>query len=94
MIHIHCHYFLYINFFFFSSAEDFTLSARGRGLVATDISIAIPENTYARVAARSGLAVKHGIDTGAGVIDSDYRGHVKVLLFNHSDVDFESKLFI
>lgn len=35
-------------------------------------------------------ASKHGIETGAGVIDSDYRGPVKVLLFNHSDVDFES----
>jgi dUTP pyrophosphatase len=35
--------------------------------------------------------VKHFIDTGAGVIDEDYRGPVKVLLFNHSDVDFQSK---
>ena len=44
-----------------------------------------------RIAPRSGLAVKHFIDTGAGVIDSDYRGQVKVLLFNHSEVDFEIK---
>ena len=44
-----------------------------------------------RIAPRSGLAVKHSIDTGAGVIDSDYRGEVKVLLFNHSEVDFEVK---
>lgn len=44
-----------------------------------------------RVAPRSGLAVKNFIDTGAGVIDSDYRGQVKVLLFNHSDTDFEVK---
>lgn len=44
-----------------------------------------------RVAPRSGLAVKHFIDTGAGVIDSDYRGQVKVLLFNHSEVDFGIK---
>lgn len=36
-------------------------------------------------------AVKHGIDTGAGVIDSDYRGHVRVLLFNHSTTDFASE---
>ena len=35
------------------------------------------------------LASKHGIQTGAGVIDADYRGTVFVLLFNHSDVDFE-----
>ena len=42
-----------------------------------------------RIAPRSGLAVKNFIDTGAGVIDADYRGQVKVLLFNHSDDDFE-----
>lgn len=47
--------------------------------------------TDGRIAPRSGLAVKHFIDTGAGVIDSDYRGEVKVLLFNHSEVDFEVK---
>lgn len=42
-----------------------------------------------RIAPRSGLAVKNFIDTGAGVVDADYRGQVKVLLFNHSEVDFE-----
>ena len=45
-----------------------------------------------RVAPRSGLAAKHFIDTGAGVIDADYRGEVKVLLFNHSEKDFEGEL--
>ena len=35
--------------------------------------------------------MKHSINTGAGVIDEDYRGEVKVLLFNHGDVDFEVK---
>lgn len=44
-----------------------------------------------RVAPRSGLASKHFIDTGAGVIDADYRGEVKVLLFNFSEVDFAVK---
>lgn len=43
------------------------------------------------MAPRSGLASKNFIDTGAGVIDADYRGEVKVLLFNHSEVDFEVK---
>lgn len=47
--------------------------------------------TDGRIAPRSGLAAKHFIDTGAGVIDADYRGEVKVLLFNHSDVDFPVK---
>jgi len=44
-----------------------------------------------RIAPRSGLASKHHIDTGAGVIDADYRGQVKVLLFNHGEKDFEVK---
>ncbi|XP_057975662.1 deoxyuridine 5'-triphosphate nucleotidohydrolase [Malania oleifera] len=74
-----------------SSAKEMKVPARGKALVPTDLSIAIPEGTYARVAPRSGLALKHSIDVGAGVIDADYRGPVGVLLFNHSDVDFEVK---
>ena len=45
-----------------------------------------------RVAPRSGLAFKHGIDTMAGVIDADYRGAVGVILANLSDADFEVKV--
>ena len=44
---------------------------------------------YGRIAPRSGLAAKNSIDVGAGVIDSDYRGEVKVLLFNFSEIDFK-----
>ena len=55
----------------------------GRVLINTGIAIALPEGTYGRIAPRSGLAFKHGIDVGGGVIDADYRGAVKVLLFNH-----------
>lgn len=74
-----------------SSAVDTKVPARGKALVPTDLSIAIAEGTYARVAPRSGLAWKHSIDVGAGVIDADYRGPVGVILFNFSDVDFEVK---
>lgn len=70
------------------SAVDVTIPAKGKAVVPTDLAIAVPEGTYGRVAPRSGLAVKHFIDTGAGVIDADYRGNVGVVLFNHSDVDF------
>lgn len=42
-------------------------------------------------APRSGLAVKHGINVGAGVIDPDYRGNVKVLLFNHGTTPYDGK---
>ncbi|KAF3762543.1 hypothetical protein M406DRAFT_99093 [Cryphonectria parasitica EP155] len=64
------------------------IPARGKALVDTDISMACPPGTYGRIAPRSGLASKHFIDTGAGVIDADYRGQVKILLFNHSEADF------
>lgn len=70
------------------SAKETVIPAKGKALVDTGIAIAVPEGTYGRIAPRSGLAAKHFIDTGAGVIDADYRGEVKVLLFNHSDVDF------
>ncbi|XRM39839.1 Deoxyuridine 5'-triphosphate nucleotidohydrolase [Aspergillus tubingensis] len=73
------------------SAKETVIPAKGKALVDTGIAIAVPEGTYGRIAPRSGLASKHFIDTGAGVIDADYRGEVKVLLFNHSDVDFEVK---
>lgn len=71
------------------ASEDVELKARTRALIPTGISIAVPEGTYGRVAPRSGLAVKNGIDVGAGVIDADYRGEVRVLLFNNSDEDFK-----
>ncbi|CAN6291978.1 unnamed protein product [Urochloa humidicola] len=74
-----------------SSAAETVVPARGKALVPTDLSIAIPEGTYARIAPRSGLALKHSIDVGAGVIDADYRGPVGVILFNHSEVDFAVK---
>ncbi|CAA6657587.1 unnamed protein product [Spirodela intermedia] len=74
-----------------SSAVDMKVPGRGKALVPTDLSISIPQGTYARIAPRSGLAWKHSIDVGAGVVDADYRGPVGVILFNHSDVDFEVK---
>ncbi|KAJ7688440.1 dUTPase-like protein [Mycena rosella] len=71
------------------SAEKKVIPAHGKALVDTQISIAVPAGTYGRVAPRSGLASKFMIDTGAGVIDADYRGVVFVLLFNLSDKDFQ-----
>ena len=67
------------------------VDAKQKILVSTGISMEIPEGCYGRIAPRSGLAVKNFIDVGAGVIDSDYRGEVKVLLFNFSSDDFEVK---
>lgn len=52
-------------------------------LVSTGLSFTVPEGTYGQLASRSGLSVK-GVSVGAGVIDRDYTGEVKVLLFNHT----------
>ncbi|KAL1513278.1 hypothetical protein ABEB36_002704 [Hypothenemus hampei] len=73
------------------SAEDIDIPARGKALVSTGIKIELPVGCYGRIAPRSGLAVKNFIDVGAGVVDEDYRGELKVVLFNHSDEDFNVK---
>jgi deoxyuridine 5'-triphosphate nucleotidohydrolase len=74
-----------------SSAYDIVVPSRGKAIVKTDLAIAIPPNTYARIAPRSGLAAKNFIDVGAGVVDYDYRGNVGVVLFNHAEEDFTIK---
>ena len=74
------------------SSEDATVPCQaGRALVGTGIALSIPDGLYGRVAPRSGLAVKHCINVGAGVIDPDYTGEIKVVLFNHGEKDFEIK---
>jgi len=70
------------------STEDGVVPAGGRKVVGTGIAIAIPMSYYGRVAPRSGLAVKKGIDVLAGVIDSGYRGEVGVVLQNLSNEHF------
>jgi len=65
--------------------EGTDVPARGQAIVGTGIAIGLPHNTYGRIAPRSSLAVKHRLTTHAGVIDSDYRGEVKVVLANLGD---------
>lgn len=71
-----------------ASVESLTIPPWGKAIVPTGVSIAIPEDTYARIAPRSGLAAKHSIHVGAGVVDSGYRGELKVILFNLSGDEF------
>jgi len=73
------------------ACEDATVGSKKRCLIKTDLAIKVPCGTYGRIAPRSGLALKHGIDVGAGVIDEDYRGNVGIILFNHGDSDYAIK---
>lgn len=56
------------------AVEPATIPAKGRAVIPTGIAVAIPDGYYGRTAPRSGLAVHNGLDVGAGVIDSDFRG--------------------
>ena len=76
------------------SAVDLTVPPQSRKLVSTGISVSwentvkyideSPDKYYLRIAPRSGLSVKHNIDIGAGVVDSDYRGEIFVCFINNS----------
>ena len=74
------------------STEDTVVPCQcGRVIVGTGIAVGLPEGVYARIAPRSGLAAKHCIDVGAGVIDPDYTGEIKVIMFNHGDMEYTIK---
>ena len=60
------------------STVDMPITPTARQLVPTGIAIEIPEGYYGRIAPRSGLAVRAGIDILAGVVDSGYRNEIKV----------------
>ena len=59
-------------------------------LIPTGLSIAIPEDLEIQIRPRSGLAAKYniGVLNTPGTIDSDYRGELKIILFNHGNKDF------
>lgn len=61
-----------------------------KGLVPTDIAIQCPKNVYLRIAPRPSVAMKN-TDVGTGVIDTDYRGNVRVLILNHSAETFNTE---
>ena len=67
------------------------ISSMERKLIPTGLFIELPVGFEAQVRPRSGLALKHGISilNSPGTIDSDYRGEIKILLINFSEVAFE-----
>ncbi len=72
----------------FYSNENAVLSSNERKLIGTGISIAIPEGYVGLIWDKSGLASKHGLKTMAGVIDSGYRGEIKILIHNLSESEY------
>lgn len=71
------------------STQDLIVLKNSRAMIETGISLEIPEGYYGRIAPRSGLAWKHGIDMFAGVVDSSYRGPINVILYNSCVNDFK-----
>jgi dUTP pyrophosphatase len=67
------------------SIEDIKIGPKQRVMARTGLAVAIPPGFYGRIAPRSGLAAKKGLDVLSGVIDSDYRGEILCLLYNTGD---------
>ena len=70
--------------------EPITLKPKSSCLVPTGLSVAFASDVEIQIRPRSGLAAKNNISVlnTPGTIDSDYRGELKVILFNHGNVDF------
>lgn len=80
------------------SCYNYTIKPGSRECISTGIALEWvknneldenPKDFYLRIAPRSGLSFKNGIDVMAGVIDYDYRGEIKVILLNTSNCDFK-----
>lgn len=81
------------------SVENGVVPPRGKVIVPTGIAIKmeipVKYTGFAlcmQIMSRSGLSAKHSIEKGAGLIDQDYRGEIKIILFNHSDQEYEYKI--
>lgn len=70
------------------SIEDYTLKPGERKIFSLGFTLEFSKKYYARIAPKSGLALKYGIDTMAGVVDSGYRDEYKVILINLGTEDF------
>lgn len=65
-----------------------TIPVGKQRIVKTGIAVQIPDGFYGRIAPRSGLAYKNGIDVFAGVVDNDYRGEIGIILYNAGNEPF------
>jgi dUTP pyrophosphatase len=74
-----------------SATHDYRLYPGQRAMLTTGFAWHIWPGYVGMIRPRSGLAAKHGIDVLAGVIDSDFRGEVRVILINHGDAPIHIK---
>ena len=73
--------------------EPIKITPKKSALISTGISLAMPKDVEIQIRPRSGLAAKLniGVLNAPGTIDSDYRGEIKIILFNHGTKEFEVK---
>lgn len=74
------------------AAQDYVIPAHGRMLVSTGVAFAIPKEFYGICTGRSGITIKNGVIGQLGIIDSDYRGAVGIMMFNTTDEEFTIKI--
>ncbi len=67
------------------STETIWIKPGQRVLIKTDIAMSIPEGFFGRICDRSSLALKHGIHVLGGILDSNFRGNIGIILINLSD---------
>ena len=67
------------------SPVEVDIPPRGSATIDTGVHVELPRNTTGFLKSRSGLNVKHGIQSGEGVIDVGYTGSIRVKLYNHSN---------
>jgi len=70
------------------SDEDVEIKEWKKGIIKTSIILEIPEGLYGKICSRSGLSCNHDLEVGAGIIDENYRGEIKVILRNFSDFPY------
>jgi len=73
------------------SYHDVAIKPWQRLTVGTGVAFALPEGYWGNVRSRSGLSSKHGIEAISGVLDSNYRGELHIILINLSDEEYQIK---
>ena len=72
-------------------SKDVTIPQKGKQWVETDVKIKVPEGTYGRLILKPNIAETHHLSSSAGVVDEDYTGPIKILVFNHGNRDYHVK---